>query len=292
MFDLSKQSLLFLLILLPCSLFAEENPVFSGPQATEKLPALPLKGIIGLDAGEEFDFLKKAGDKPFLLIFFHQRTRPAFAVARTLMTYAAQRKSDGLASAVVFLSADATETEKWMNVVQKHFNKEVAWTISPDGQEGPGAYGLNRNVTLTVLVGKNGKVSENFALIQPSVQADGPRVLKAIVAAIGSGEVPDLKDLAGPQYRGRASDAPARMNDPKLTGLLRSVINKQATEEDVAAAAKKLEAYVKENAAARKELGRIANTVANSDRLANYGIPAAQEQLKKWAKEYPAPAER
>ena len=42
-------------------------------------------------------------------------------------------------------------------------------------------------MSLTVLVGKEGVVSANFALVQPSVQADGPKILKAIVDALGRG---------------------------------------------------------------------------------------------------------
>ena len=53
----------------------------------------------------------------------------------------------------------------------------------------PGAYGLNRNVTLTILVGKDNRVTANFALVQPSLQADVPKVLGEVVKLIG-GKVP------------------------------------------------------------------------------------------------------
>jgi hypothetical protein len=176
-----------------------------------------------------------------------------------------------------------------MRQVERHFPKGVVYGLSTDGAEGPGAYGLNRNVTLTVLIGKEGKATANFALVQPSIQADGPKILKAIVDVTGGGKVPNLAELAGPRYRGQAKkNTPARKTDPKLTGLLRSVINKQASEANVSKSAAELEKYVEKNEAARKELGRIASTVVNSGKLTNYGTEAAQKKLKEWEKKYGA----
>ncbi len=277
-------------VLLAFTAFAiAADPVFSGPQVGEKLPPLKMKGVFGEHAAKEFELIELAGERPVFVVFVHARTRPAFGLTNAMMRYAATRKKDGLTSGVVFLTPDSTSTEKWMNVVQKHFPKNIEWGISPDGQEGPGAYGLNRNVTLTILVGKEGKVTENFALVQPSMQADGPKILKAIVAAVGSGEVPDINSLSGPRYQGRQDERTKAADDPKLIPLIRAVINKQATPEEIDVAAKKLEEYVQTSELAAKHLGRVTNTVVNSDKLSNYGTPTAQEYLKKWAKKYPSP---
>jgi len=268
-----------------------DNPVFSGPQAGEKLPPFKAQGVFGDQAGKEVDLIGQADGKPLLLVFVHRRTRPAFGLTNTVMKYAATQKEKGLTSGVIFLTADPTETGQWMNRVKQHFPDGVTHAISTDGVDGPGAYGLNRNVTLTVLVGNEGKVTANFALVQPSLPTDGPKILKAIVDATGGGEVPSIADLAGPRYRGQREGGREEMrreqrNDPELGPLLRAVINKQASAEEVAEAAKVVEAYVKENDTARSQLGRIANTVVNSGRLTNYGTEAAQEQLKQWAKEF------
>jgi len=180
-------------------LWADE-PEFSGPQPGEALPELKVRGVFGEAAGKDFDLIAAADGKPVVLVFVHARTRPAFGLTNTLMRYAARRKDDGLQSGVVFLTDDPTATEQWMKVVERHFPKGAEYVLSKDGQEGPGAYGLNRNVTLTVLVGKENKVTANFALVQPSLPADGPKILAAIVAASGGGEVPDIAELGG---RGR-----------------------------------------------------------------------------------------
>ncbi len=210
------------------------------------------------------------------------------------MKYAASKSKDGLESGVIFLTDDPTATEKWMHVVEKHFQKGIAYGISTDGPEGPGSYGLNRNVTLTVLVGRQGKVTANFALVQPSLQADGPKILKAIVDVTGGGKVPTIAELSGGRYAdqarmiGRSSE-----NDPQLGSLLRAVINKQASSADVEEAVAVVEKYVAENEKARKQLGQIANRVVGSDRLSNYGTEAAQKTLRRWAKEHgPAASEQ
>ncbi|TWT57884.1 hypothetical protein KOR42_12510 [Thalassoglobus neptunius] len=266
-----------------------EDPVFSGPQPGEPLPSLNMKGVLGEHSGKSFDVMEVAGNDPVLIFFVHERTRPAFGLMRAVMKYAKSRKEDGLVSAALFLTGDPTDTEKWMTGIQRYFPESVEFGLSPDGIEGPGAYGLNRNVSLTVLTGRDGKVTSNFALIQPSVQADGPKILKAIVDTIRSGEVPDIASLNGDGMANRSQRTMSNKDDPNMRPLLRDLIQRGATKADVDAAAKKVEDYVKEHPDARKQLGRIATTIVNSDRLPNYGTEAAQDWLKVWAKKFAPP---
>ncbi|MBD3674803.1 MAG: hypothetical protein HUJ26_14895 [Planctomycetaceae bacterium] len=277
---------LFLLLSLMIAPATAEDTIFSGPQPGEKLPGFTVKGVFGEHAGKEFDPIQIAGEKPVLIIFVHARTRPAFGLTNAVMKYAAQRKKDGLTSIMVWLTADATETEKWLKVVEKHMPDGVEIGYSPDGIEGPGAYGLNRNVTMTVLVGKENKTTANFALVQPSLQADGPLILKEIVAAVGSGEVPDISELGGPRYR--AMQRPNSKTDtvPNMRPVLSPLLNKEASKDEIDAAAKKVEEFAKNNPAAAKELGRITNTIINAGKLENYGTSVTQEYFKKWATKY------
>ena len=164
--------------------------------------------------------------------------------------------------------------------------------ISPDGKEGPGAYGLNRNVTLTIIIAKDNKVTGNFALVQPSIQADLPKILKEIAGVVG-GDVPKVEEL--PEVKEMAKGSPAEV-DPKLTMHLRAMIQLKATPEDVEKVAKEIEKLIKENEAVKKEIARISSTIVNGGKVDNYGTEKAQEYLKKWAKEYgalaPKPKER
>lgn len=65
-----KRALTFLALSLLCTgLTAAEDPIFSGPQAGEKLSAITVQGVLGDLAGQKIEPLKVAGDKPLLLIF-------------------------------------------------------------------------------------------------------------------------------------------------------------------------------------------------------------------------------
>jgi hypothetical protein len=267
-----------------------EDKVFSGPQVGEKLKAFKVKGVFDDDAGKDLDFVTKADGKPILLVFVHDANRPSIGMTRVLMTYAMTRSKD-LVSGTVWLTDDATEAEGRLKTMRHALAKDAPIGISPDGKEGPGAYGLNRNMTLTIIVAKDNKVTANFALVQPSLQADLPKVLKAVVAAAG-GEMPKYEEWA--EFKAMTAKRPGANDDPKIPMLMRALIQLKNTDAEVEKIAAEIEKYAQENAAAKKEFGRIANAVANGGKLENYGTAKCQEYLKKWAKEFggEAPKER
>ena len=63
----------------------------------------------------------------------------------------------------MFLSDDPAALKQ----ITQHVPENVLVGISPDGREGPGNYGLNRNVAQTIIIAKDGKVLHNFAFTQP-----------------------------------------------------------------------------------------------------------------------------
>lgn len=279
--------------------FGQENQatpdaeVFSGPQVGEALPKLSVKGVYGDEAGKTWDLLEAKQEEPKLLVFVHNRTRPGFALTRALMAYANKRTDDKLTGGVIFLTDDATETENWLSLVKQNFgeSKRMAVVYSPDGIEGPGAYGLNRNVSMSILVADKGKVTANFALVQPSVEADLPKILKAVIAVAG-GEMPKIADLVPEAMRDRRPNAQGA-NDEKLTGLLRQFIQKNATDEDVKRIAEEIETYIKDKPAVQTQLGGIISRIESANKLSDYGTAKAQEHLRAWGKKYgPKPARR
>jgi hypothetical protein len=173
-----------------------------------------------------------------------------------------------------------------MGRARRALTEGVTPLISPDGIEGPGAYGLNRKMTMTVLVGNKGKVTANFPLIQPSIQADATKIGHAITIALGQKEKPSLKDMGFQERRMRPS-----MNDSTYRRMMAPVIQKTATAEEVDKAAKAVEDLAAKNNSFKERVHKAANLIVNGGRLANYGTPKAQEYLRKWAKEM-APAKR
>jgi hypothetical protein len=279
---------LTLLLTLTCLLSLRgEDTIFSGPQVGEKLTSFKVKGVLDPDGGKELDFVTAAKGKPILLVFVHDVNRQSISMTRVLTGYAKSRQKDGLTTGVVWLSEDATEAESGIKRVKGALTEGIPVGVSPDGREGPGAYGLNRKVMLTILVGNENKVTANFALVQPSIQADLPKILEALVKQVG-GKAPKLEEIEGVK---EMIARPAEKKGPDLRPYLAPVIKRDATVEEVDAAAKKVEELVGKDAAAKAEVYRIANTIVDSGKLENYGTAKAQEYLKKWAKEL-APAKK
>lgn len=258
-----------------------DDPIFSGPQSGEKIPAFEVRGVFDANAGQPIDFVTRADGKPVVLIFVHDVNRQSISMTRVLSAYTVSRAKEGLHTGVIWLQDDATEAENTLKRIRHALAPGAPTGISLDGREGPGSYGLNRNVTLTILVGKEGRVTANFALVQPSLQADLPGILEAI-AKVAGGPAPKVEELLGPGEPARMAAEP----DPNLRGLLRPVIQRNASPEDVDQAAKAVEEYVAKNATARREVGRIANTIIDAGKLADYGTPRAQEFLRKWSRQF------
>jgi hypothetical protein len=268
------------LVFLSTSATGDEQ-IYSGPQPGESLPNFTLRQVLGVEEPREVDPVDTASDRPLLLIFIHDVNRPAIGMTRTLTRYAQSREKDGLSTAVILLADDVTGGEATLKRMQHALTPNILTGVSIDGREGPGALGLNRSVQLTILVAKAGKVTANFALVQPSLQADMPMIIAAVVEQVG-GPMPQMKDLLD------RPDA-ARVDPDRMRGLLRPLIQKDASDEDVDKAAQVIEKACEEDPQVRREVGRIATTIVRSGKLENYGTARAQEKLKHWAETIGAP---
>ena len=265
------------------SLAFADPPVFSGPQVGEKLPSFVAHHALRDSAGEEFDFVKSADGKPVLLIFFHELTRPGFGLSNAVARYAVEREAE-IQTCVIFLSDDPVETRQWAKNVTKHLPDGVTYGTSPDGKEGPGAMGLNRNVKLTVLVGKENKVTFNAALGQPQLQFDGPEILQAINDVTGGGEAPAIETLAGNRM-GTKARGMDQAKGGELISLFRAVVRKGASDGEIRLAAEKVDAFVAENDRAQGELGNVVRILVQSGMI-EHASERAQVVLRDWMSKY------
>lgn len=272
--------LVFCFVFVAPGLVLADEEVFSGPQAGEKLPAFKVRGVLGEMSGKNLDFVTQADGKPLVLIFVHEVSRPAIGFTRVLSTYTTQRAKDGLHTGIVWLDDDATTAENTLQRIQHALTPAAPIGVSLDGREGPGSYGLNRKVALTILLGKGGKVAANFALVQPSLQADLPKVVTEIVRVAG-GTMPKPEEWE--KMIAMPGAVPAK-GDPIPRSLLQPLLRKDANQEEIDQAAAKVEKHLEHHPRARPELRRIANTIVESGKLANYGNEKAQAYWKKWAK--------
>jgi len=159
------------------------EPLFSGPQPGEKLPPFAATGVGGTIDGKEFDPAALAGDKPQVLVFQDDSRvglRGLYGLKNSLSRIA-NESDEGLRLAAVFLSDDASSI---LERVARLASEDFLIGVSKDGRDGPGAYGLNRNVAQTIIIAKDGKVLYNFPFAQPLLYPD-PYVLGAIAEVLG-----------------------------------------------------------------------------------------------------------
>jgi hypothetical protein len=276
-----------------------DDPVFSGPQPGEPLATLKVVSVYGEKAGQEIDLLEAAGNKPTLLVFVHKLTRPGIALTRSLTGYAKSQAKHDVVSGIVWLDDDKAKAEEYLTRAAKSLNFVVPVGISVDGGEGPGAYGLNRNVELTVLIAKEGKVTANYALVQPSVSEaakiaaelakliDQPPPTAQEIQKIAYGDRPMAqnrnmkRDDADPRSRGDA----ARPGN-ELRTMMRSLIdaNTPVALRDAVAA---IDKWVSGKKDRQTQLGRMAAAVL--DRGLASGD--AEAILKTWRQKYSAPSD-
>jgi len=247
-----------------------QDKIFSGPQTGEKLTSFQVRGFFEPNAGRELDFVKNANGRPIVLVFVHDANRQSLRFTQVLSEYTITQK--GLHTGVTWLADDVTEAENTLKRSGHALSRETPTGISLDGKEGPGGFGLNRNVTLTVLVGNEGRVVANFALVQPSIQADLPKVLEEIGKVLGK-PAASLEDLL-------------IVKSKYLQGPISQLVLKDATPAEIEKQANAIEKLVMKDEEARKELGRIAGNMVKKGTLSMLGSPRAQEFFKKWAKEY------
>ena len=258
----------------------EAQQVFSGPQPGESMEAFDVQYAFGDIAGVTMQPLQEAGDKPTLLIFVHKLTRPAIGLTRVLTKFAEQHQKS-LYTNMIFLTDDVTATQQRLTRARQALPTKTHVTIAPQGIEGPGAYGLNRKVTLTIVFGDEQEVISNTALIEPSVQADALKVIAPIAKALKV-KLPTLAELGVESRRAAPGEIDVR-------ALLGPVINKAATLAEVNAAAKKVEAEFAKKPNVATHIGSIAQRIIDAGKLENYGTARAQFYLFKWAGLYGEP---
>ena len=166
--------------------------LFSGPQPGETLP--PLK-VTTFD-GQEYDPIALAGQDPQILMFGGGQVlgRVQGPLARQVQTIANESGTTWHIS-MTYLSDNQFDTAEFVGRIAGSAGRLPEFVrvgYSKDGRDGPGAWGFNRNVPVTIIVAKDGKVTHNFAYAQDFFFG-APHVLGAIAEVIGE----DRETVAG-----------------------------------------------------------------------------------------------
>ena len=287
------------MLALVLSLLAAQDAKFSGPQKGEALPP-----FVVFDVASRKD-LEIGPGAPLLLVFIHELSRPAAALMRALDETGQVKRVRGLRTHFVSLAQDRDGAERHLPQVVKSLNLRCPLGISVDGPEGPGAYGLNREVALTILVAKEGRVAANFAIVQPN-ETDAPRIREAVEAvlrvpaAAPEGTPDELKaeilklreellrlkeEVETLKLRQEKPPAPAMRKpaeDERLVNQCRRLIQRAATEADLDAAVKDIEAYIEGKDELRKQYVDILDRVLGLE----YGNDLGKAVMKKQAEKH------
>ena len=271
-------TLLALLLSVSVTGFAQKSP-FSGPQPGERIEPFKVLVVNGPEAGKEVDYLSDYGDAPVLLIFLHQLDRNVAAMLRPCERFARERASAGLKSLIVYLAPDKIEGERRMRAVVKSLNLEVPVGVALEGVEGPGSYGLNREVAVTALVAKERKVTANFAIIQPGT-VDAPRVMTAAARHVG-GRVPTAEEIQAELTKGSGravvtmSGGTAEPDPPEMVTMLSSLIQLSNTNERVDQVVGELRTWAGSDAKRRAAIAQKMTVIIPL----KYGTEYAQTQM-------------
>ena len=91
----------------------------SGPKVGEVAKGFEVELVTGDDAGKTLDILKTLKDKPVLLIFVSEMTRPAFGLLKLLDKYGRLRQPEGLEVLIVRVTDDVAGAARQSKV---HFD--------------------------------------------------------------------------------------------------------------------------------------------------------------------------
>ena len=261
-------------VLMLTGVFVAAGDLPSGPQVGDKLGDFKAHAFSGGDAGKEIKVVEKTKGAPTLIIFMHGQsetaiTRPGLQFLRPVDKYAAGETK--LATHIVWVSGDKDKTEGFLKRAENSLSLQSPVSICLDGgKDGPAAYGLNNMVQITVLVCKDNKVVNNFALTDPNGN-DSRKVIVAVAKVLGKDPPKEEKK--------EEKKRKVEQKSPELQKLMRQMINKDNTEEVVKGITDEMKKWAGDDAKKRQELRDYAKLVADL----GYGTEHAQKALKKLA---------
>ncbi|MCF7785091.1 MAG: hypothetical protein K9N47_03160 [Prosthecobacter sp.] len=276
------------------------DPVFSGPQPGEATTPFKSVEIIGAEAGQERDVVTLNNGAPTLLVFVHGIERSILPLMRALDDYGAKFK-DRLKTDFVFLAAERVGgMEKYAPALNSIKLKGRA-TLSLDGAEGPGNYGLNKECLLTIIAAKDNKAQASFALVQPGI-ADAERVIGAVAKMIGDEKPPTAAEISAtqpqrggmtpengkrPMAQGKDPFPGAVPTDDKLQSMLRRYIRKENDDATIDRMLQDVRDYIKDNDELKKQAADGWTRILHFKDV--YGTPYAVKQGQAFLEELKKP---
>lgn len=136
----------------------------SGPEAGTALGKAMVYAPAGPQRGKEFDAAAAMQQGPGALLFIHALNRETGPIINALDELAFWHGFGGLHAYSIMLGGDRSALENQARRSSGAMNMRNPMVVSLDGAEGPGAYAIARNASLTLVLSKDGKVVKSIAL--------------------------------------------------------------------------------------------------------------------------------
>ena len=231
-----------LLLALPASLTAQDGrpeqkeQLFSGPQVGEKIKPFKVLHVQAEKTKElEVANVRKGADttktaertendkRTTLICFIHKLSNDdRILYGLGLVDFYALPLKD-VSSHFVVLSNEREKMTKMMRGWARGglFKKAIV-SLSADGNEGPGYYGLNRNVAMTVIVARGDKVVSNMVF-----KAVNAKDLEKIMVAVAKASGKPIPKLAKVQQELRAERQAAMTKRIKASPIFKLAPNEE-----------------------------------------------------------------
>ncbi|QDU67904.1 hypothetical protein [Engelhardtia mirabilis] len=162
---------------------ALQDEAFSGPLPGEPIVGFEAVGMNGELRDEVHDFVADFAGATTVWCFIHEVSRATSRTIRALDEACVARRPDGLETLFVLLGKDQDETERYGLELPGLLEVRSPLAVSLDGQEGPGAWGLNREMSLTIVVTRRDVAVASFPLLTTNA-TDVPQVMAAVDQAL------------------------------------------------------------------------------------------------------------
>ncbi len=274
-----------------------QERIFSGPQVGEKIK--PFKALhVQAEKTKELEVAKgrKAEgnttiEQTTLICFVHKlSTDDRILYGLPLVDFYLAKHKD-VSSHFVLLSNEREKMTKMLRGwARGSLFKKAIVSLSADGAEGPGYYGLNRNVAMTVVVARGNTVVSN--LVFKAVNAkDLEKIMVAVAKAAGK-PVPKLAKVQQEVRAERQKEMTKRINaspvfklapNEQLGRTMFFMVNGRGNLSRAASfRAKQFNDWVGDNQARKAELKKYCKAVLDGEfKLNRY----AREVLQKLAKD-------
>ncbi|MCA9054464.1 MAG: hypothetical protein KDA75_11545 [Planctomycetaceae bacterium] len=152
----------------------------SGPLAGTDVVGFPVFAVAGEVENETIDFVARREGKPTLYCFVPQArfSRPTARLLR-LLDESVTKISDDARVVAVWVTSDVAESKAYLPRAQQSLKfTRTTLAVYEGSDTGPGEWGINVDVDLTVVATRNGKVQESFVLESPN-ETDADEILAA-----------------------------------------------------------------------------------------------------------------